>query len=232
MELLSLSKRGDFGIPIQGLRPQCRVLRPVLRRPVLRRPVLRRPVLRRPVLRRPVLRRLVTHRLHGRAVWPTRVLPHTTLRSYEVTEVSPLRGFLQAPQRSVISFTAERHSRAGGKSSIHRPKGDNLLHALEHSHWKEIPTSSKARGTPSFEGMTRPRGGFCREAGRFFNQERAARLGRPFNLDVYDSVGGVETQVFASLRSTNHFIHLTTVTRCVLTPFSVAMRTMYTPALN
>ena len=83
MELLSLSKRGDFGIPIQGLRPQCRVLRPVLRRPVLRRPVLRRPV----------LRRLVTRRLHGRAVWPTGVLPHTTLRSYEVTEVSPLRGY-------------------------------------------------------------------------------------------------------------------------------------------
>ena len=89
MELLSLSKRGDFGIPIQGLRPQCRVLRPDLRRLVLRRPVLRRPV-----LRRPVLRRLVPRRLHGRAVWPTGVLPHTTLRSYEVTEVSPLRGFL------------------------------------------------------------------------------------------------------------------------------------------
>ena len=84
MELLSLSKRGDFGIPIQGLRPQCRVLRPDLRRLVLRRPVLRRPV----------LRRLVPRRLHGRAVWPTGVLPHTTLRSYEVTEVSPLRGFL------------------------------------------------------------------------------------------------------------------------------------------
>ena len=205
MELLSLSKRGDFGIPIQGLRPQCRV----------HRPVLRRPVLRRPVLRRPVLRRLVTHRLHGRAVWPTRVLPHTTLRSYEVTEVSPLRGFLQAPQRSVIPHLMR-----------------NPLRALEHSHGKEIPTSPKARGMPSFEGMTRPRGGFCREAGRFFNQERAARLGRPFNFDVYDSVGGVETQNLASLHTANQFIHLTTVTRCVLTPFSVAMRTMYTPALN
>ena len=131
MELLSLSKRGDFGIPIQGLRPQCRVLRPVLRRPVLRRPVLRR---------------LVTHRLHGRAVWPTRVLPHTTLRSYEVTEVSPLRGFLQAPQRSVIPHSMR-----------------NPLRALEHSHGKEIPTSPKARGMPSFEGMKRPRGEFCRK---------------------------------------------------------------------
>ena len=49
--------------------------------------------------------------------------------------------------------------------------------------------------------MTRPRGGFCREAERFFNQERAARLGRPFNFDVYDSVGGVETQNLATLRT-------------------------------
>ena len=40
MRLLSLSKRGDFGIPAQGLCPQCRVLRPVLRRLVPRRPVL------------------------------------------------------------------------------------------------------------------------------------------------------------------------------------------------
>ena len=63
------------------------------------------------------------------------------------------------------------------------------------------------------------------------------RKGNPIRValsifDVYDSVGECRDARFCVSTYANQFIHLTTVTRCVLTPFSVAMRTMYTPALN
>ena len=55
-------------------------------------------------------------------------------------------------------------------------------------------------------------------------------LGRPSDLSYGIGWHGGDA-IIASLPA-NQFIHLTTVTRCVLMPFSVAMRTMYTPALN
>ena len=90
---VSLLERGDFGIPIQGLRPQCRVLRPVLRL----------------VLRRLVLSCSMSYRAaaphYAALVWPIGVLPHTALRLYGVTEVSPLRGWLAHETRCKVTIS-------------------------------------------------------------------------------------------------------------------------------